>query len=144
MSLAGGVLDFSLTSFATPNPTNGICSTTVALSAGDSCIVAAGSPFLFFSAGTTTTLSFDALGVLTDTGNSSTNSYSGLFTSQLTATTSQLAAAIDTGGFITSTYSATLNTGPGTGSTTPEPATLTLLGTGLALFAGIRKRFVKA
>src|ERR1700690_578221 len=44
MVLAGGLLDFSLTSFAAPSPTDGICSTSVALASGRSCVAFVGSP----------------------------------------------------------------------------------------------------
>ena len=143
MLLAGGVLDYSLSAFAAPATTDGICSTTVALATGHSCIAFAGSPFLFTSQGATTAVSLDALGILTDTGNASTSPYSGLFTTQLIANTAAIASTIDAGGSITSTYSATLATGPAGSASTPEPATFALLSTGVALLGIGRKRFGK-
>ena len=145
MVLAGGGLDFSLTSFEAPTPTNGICSTTIGLASGLSCVTFAGSPFLFVSEGTTTSLSLIANGVATDTGDASTSSYLGLFASQLPVTTAQIAAAIDAGGSITSTYSATLvvGNGGGSGGSMPEPSTLALLSVGLAMAGIPRKRFGK-
>jgi hypothetical protein len=138
MVLAGGGLDFSLSSFQTPTPTNGICSTTTALASGLSCITFAGSPFLLISQGGSTAISLIALGVATDTGNGSTSNYQGLFTTQVPVTTAQIAAAIDAGGSIQNTYSATLIVG------TPEPGTISmfLLG-GVALLGIGRKRFGK-
>jgi hypothetical protein len=151
MVLAGGGLDFSLSSFEAPTPTNGVCSTTIALASGLSCVTFVGSPFLLTSDGTTTALSLTALGVATDTGDASTSSYLGLFTSQLPVTTAQIAAAIDADGSITSTYSATLVVGAGTGGggggggggSMPEPSTLALLSVGLAMAGIPRKRFGK-
>lgn len=145
MVLAGGTLDFSLSSFEPPTPTNGVCSTTVALTSGLSCIAFVGSPFLLTSDGATTSVSLITNGVATDTGDSSTSSYLGLFTSQLGATTAVTAAAIDAGGSIDSTYSATLvvGAGGGSGGSMPEPSTLALLSVGLALAGIPRKRFGK-
>jgi hypothetical protein len=138
MVLAGGLLDFSLSSFQAPAPTNGVCSTTTALASGLSCVTAVGSPFLLISQGTSTAISLITLGVATDTGNSSTSPYQGLFTTQLPVTTAQIAAAIDAGGTVSNTYSATLIVG------TPEPGTVSmfLLG-GVALLGIGRKRFGK-
>jgi hypothetical protein len=145
MVLAGGGLDFSLTAFQAPTPTNGVCSTTVALASGLSCVAFVGSPFLFISQGTTTSLSLITDGVATDTGDSSTSSYLGLFTSQVPVTTAQIAAAIYAGGSLTDTYSATLlvGNGGGSGGSMPEPSTLGLLSVGLALAGIPRKRFGK-
>jgi hypothetical protein len=134
--LAGGVLDFSLTAFAPALPTDGVCSTTAALAAGHSCITAAGSPFLFTSDGATTSIEFTTLGVITDSGNSSTTPYQGIFTEQLITNTAALAATIDGGGSITNTYSATI-----VAVGAPEPATLVGLSVGLVLI-GIRRQRV--
>jgi len=139
MTLAGGVLDFSLISFAAPTPTDGVCSTSVALASGHSCVTIAGSPFLLISQGTSTAISLTTLGVLTDTGNASTSPYSGLFTTQLALNTAAIAAIIDAGGSITNTYSATLTTGP----TVPEPATAALFGLGIVLLGFGRKAYGK-
>ncbi len=136
--LAGGILDFSLTAFAPPVPTDGVCSTTVALAAGHSCITATGSPFELTSYGVSTTIEFITLGVVTDLGNSSTTPYQGLFTEQLTTNTAALAAIIDGGGSITNTYSATI-----LALGTPEPATLAGLSVGLVLIGIRRKRVGK-
>src|SRR5512135_798798 len=126
MVLASGVLDFSLTAFGAVSPTDGICSTSVALASGHSCVTSLGSPFLLISQGASTAISLTTLGVLTDTGNGSHSPYFGIFTTQLALTTAQIAATIDGGGSITNTYSATL-------TTVPEPATLGFLGLGVVL-----------
>jgi hypothetical protein len=143
LALAGGVLDFSLTAFETPASTDGICSTTVALASAHSCSAFVGSPFLFISQGASTAMAFTINGVVTDTGNSSTAPYTGLFSSTFGFTTAAIAATIHGGGSITSTYSATLTLGPGTGSTVPEPSTLAILSIGSVLIGITRRRFGK-
>lgn len=137
MVLAGGVLDFSLTGFGAVSPTDGVCSTTVALALGHSCVTSAGSPILLVSEGALTALSWTTLGVVTDTGNSSTSPYKGLFSQQLTSNTAAIASTIDAGGSITDTYSAAILVG------IPEPASFALLSVGLVLFGIGRKRFGK-
>ncbi len=142
--LAGGVLDFSITGFGAPTSTDGICSTSVALASSHSCITFAGSPFLLVSQGASTAITFTPFGIVTDTGNGSTSSYTSLFTTQANANTASLAAVFDAGGSVTGTYSAIL-TMDGTGGTSgvPEPATLSLLSVGLVLFGIGRKSFGK-
>lgn len=139
--LAGGVLDFSLTSVAAPTPTDGVCSTSVALASGHSCVAFFGSPFLLLSQGTSTVLTLAINGVVTDEGNLSTSPYTGLFSSPFSSTTAAIASTIDQGGSITSTYSATLALG--SGPAVPEPSTLAFLNVGLALVGIGRKRFGK-
>jgi len=136
MVLAGGALDFSLTAFGAVSPTDGVCSTSVALASGHSCVTSVGSPFLLISQGASTAISLTTLGVLTDTGNGSTSLYSGLFTTQEAFTTAAIATIIDGGGSLTNTYSATL-------TTIPEPATVALLGLGVVLIGIGRKRLHK-
>ena len=139
MTLAGGVLQFGLTAFSAPIASDGICSTSVALASGHSCVIFAGSPFLLFSNGATTTVSLVALGTVTDTGNSSTAPYIATFSTNSNSDTAQIAENIDTGGSATNTYAATLIVG------TPEPGTVSmfLLG-GVALIGIGRKRFGKS
>lgn len=138
----GGVLDFSLSAFVAPAPTDGVCSTSVALALGHSCITAIGSPFLLISQGATTAVSLIANGVVTDTGDASTSNYQGIFTTQLTVTTAQIAATLDGGGSVNTTYSATLSVEAPTG--TPEPGTISMFLLGGVALAGLgRKRFGK-
>jgi hypothetical protein len=139
MTLAGGVLSFGLTAFQAPAPSDGICSTSVTLTSGHSCIIVAGSPFLLTSNGATTTVGLVALGTVTDTGDASTSLYKGLFTTQSGSSTDQIAANILAGGSQQNTYSATLIVGA------PEPGTVSmfLLG-GIALIGIGRKRFGKS
>jgi hypothetical protein len=141
--LAGGVLDFSLASFEPPTPTDGVCSNSVALASAHSCVAVVGSPFLLISQGASTELSATTDGVVTDTGNSSTTPYTGLFSSTLGFTTADIAAVIDTGGSILTTYTATLTLGPGTGATVPEPSTLAILSIGSVLIGITRRCFGK-
>lgn len=142
MVLAGGGLDFSLSAFVVPTTTDGVCSSSVALALGRSCITAVGSPFLLTSDGATTSVSWTANGVVTDTGDASTSNYQGLFTSQLMATTAQIAATIDGDGSINTTYSATLTLEAPAGAAEPGTISMFLL-SGVAL-AGIgRKRLAK-
>jgi hypothetical protein len=137
--LAGGLLDFSLSSFAAPTTTDGVCSTTVALAAGHSCVPFIGSPFLLSSDGALTTISLVLNGRVTDTGNSSTTPYMGLISFQDANTTAGVASTIDTGGTITDTYSGVLTFG--TPAAVPEPTTLGFLSVGLVLIGIPRKRF---
>ena len=141
MVLAGGLLDFSLTSFAAPSPTDGICSTSVALASGRSCVAFVGSPFLFVSQGASTVLALTANGVATDTGDATTSNYTGLFSSQFNSTTAAIAAVIDAGGSISNTYSATLTLGTGTAA--PEPSTLLLLSSGLAGLGFMKRKVLQ-
>ncbi len=147
MLFAGGVLSFGFGSFSTPVATDGVCSTTVTLASGHSCIIFAGSPFLLTSDGTTTTVTLDIMGIVTDTGapiGSNTSQYAALFTTQSNFSTDQIAANINSGGSQQNTYSATLIITPPVGQpTVPEPATATLagLGIGLVVIGYGRKRF---
>lgn len=140
MVLGGGLLDFSLSSYTAPTPSNGICSTSVALAVGESCIISVGSPFLLTSDATGTALSWITNGIATDAGNSSTSTYHGLFTEQVPVTTAQIAAAIDAGGTVSDTYAATLIVGKA-GASAPEPSTLAFFTVALALVGIPRKRF---
>jgi hypothetical protein len=138
ITLAGGVLAFGLTAFQTPVSTDGICSTSTALSAGHSCVVSVDSPFLLVSNGATTTVNLVALGIVTDTGDSSTAPYRATFSTNSNNDTAFIANEIDTGGAATNTYSATLIVG------TPEPATVSMfLLAGIGLIGIGRKKFVK-
>ena len=141
--LAGGALDFSLASFEAPLPTDGVCSTIVALASGHSCIPFVGSPFLLVSQGVSTAITFTTLGIVTDTGDASTSPYIGLFTTQANAGTASVTSVVDEGGSITGTYSAVLTLGDGIVAAVPEPATIGLLTVGLVLFGVGRKSFGK-
>lgn len=127
-------VDFVLTSFGTPSPTNGTNCATLGL--GQSCIVLAGSPFLLTnSGGGNTSILLLAYGTITDSSGIAVD-WSGSYTTQLTISPGVVQADIlGTPGFVESAQS-----GQFTGTTVPEPFTLPLIGGGLMALGMIAKK----
>jgi PEP-CTERM motif len=141
MSFAGTPLNFTLTGLG-PGSTDTNCG---ALTIGQSCSVAGGSPFFLLDLGNgSTAVVLTANGTVTD--GTLTTTWSGSFSESLNLTAAAIQADILGGGSITGTtyqgaFDLTL------GSSTPEPATwaLSLLGLGLvAIGTAKRKTFSKA
>jgi hypothetical protein len=132
--LSAPTLDWVLTGFAAPSPTDG--TNCAALAVNHSCVATATSPFLLTNNGSGTAITITAQGTVAD---GATNFWSLFFTTQLL----QSAGAIQT---------ATVPGGPGIGPTTysgtlslaPEPGTVSMfLLAGAGLIGIGRKRFVK-
>jgi hypothetical protein len=129
-------LDFVLTGLG-PGVGNTNCGTLNA--AGQTCSVAAGSPFILtYLTATTTGVSLGAFGTITDGG--VTSSWIGSFTTQLNSYTGAIQTTELGGGSIASTQS-----GNFTVSSVPEPGTVSMfLLSGIALIGFGRKRLGKS
>jgi hypothetical protein len=91
------------------------------------------------------TISFDANGIFREISSGNTSPFSGVFTIQLAgagATLQSIATTLSGGGSITASYSANFNGNfpAGTTPSVPEPASLLMLGSGLATFLGYVRR----
>ncbi len=128
MTFQGTTLDFVLT-FLGPGSSNTNCAS---LSIGQSCSIAAGSPFVLTDLGASTIIGFSAGGTVTDGG---TSSWSGAFSTQVNETALQIQNAILGGGSVTSTQS-----GQFTVQSVPEPSSLLLLAFGLCSSVGVIRR----
>ena len=113
-----------------PSTANTNCA---ALTIGQSCSAAAGSPFLLtLSSLTSSTVSLQASGTAGDSVSSS-SVWSGGFTTQIAnMTPAQIQAAIANGGSVSSTYSGDFRV---TITGVPEPGTAILMGMGVFLIA---------
>lgn len=133
MTFQGTTLDFVLDGFTPPVPSNGTACASI--TAGQTCIVAPGTPFLLSDTTTgLTAVTLDAFGTITDGGH--TGTWSGSFTTQLSLTPGQIQHTILTGGTVVSTYSASFTAI----TAVPEPASLGLIGAGLIAFAFAGKK----
>jgi PEP-CTERM motif len=100
----------------------------------NSCSIT-GSPFLLTETATGTAVTLLAHGTILD-GSLTTSFWNGNFTTQLTGLTpSQVQAAINAPGTITSTFSGTFNVSP-----VPEPVSMALIGGGLIALAAFKRR----
>ncbi|HKT36048.1 MAG TPA: PEP-CTERM sorting domain-containing protein [Nitrospira sp.] len=131
MTFSGSTLDFMLTGGG-PGAGSILCG---GLLVGQSCSIAAGSPFILTSLGSNTLFSFNVFGTVADATGTST--WSGAFTSQFNMTAAAIQTLLLAGGSITSTYSGQFTLTPLT--SVPEPATLAFLGFGMAGLAGLRR-----
>lgn len=133
MTFEGTTLDFVLNALQVPSaPTNGTSCAT--LTAGQSCIVFAGSPFLLQDdTNGDTTVSLQAIGTIVDDG--VTSNWQGAFTTQLTQTPGSIQTTILDDGSISSTQSAQF-----TVSSIPEPASVGMIGVGLLALGMIARK----
>ena len=156
-ALSGQTINFDLTSLQLNASTTGTCSGPNVNNALNTCSLA-GSPFVLAESvsGTQVSLQFAVLlNAYTGTAGSGVTSYIGTFSTQLSGTLSGtgacagLAANIGNilsceaaAGTLLSTWSATELPNPA--SSTPEPGTLLLMGSGLAGLAGYIRRFKRS
>jgi hypothetical protein len=129
MTFPGTSLDFVLT-FLGPGSSNTDCSS---LTLGQSCSIAAGSPFVLTDLGSSTIVGFSAGGTVADGGGIS--NWSGAFSTQVNETALQIQSTILGGGTVTSTQSAQFSV-----QSVPEPSSLLLLAFGLCSSAGLIRR----
>jgi hypothetical protein len=132
-------LHFDLTTIGPVPPGTGTsCSFTFS---GPSCVVAAGSEFLLTPSGGGTTVTLNVSGLAHDLS-ATGSTWLGAFTTQFpgVSAASLQAMILTPGGSITKSYSFSGLVTPV--SSTPEPLTMALIGTGLIAFAvfGLRKR----
>jgi hypothetical protein len=133
LTFQGTTLDFVLTSLG-PGVSNTDCSS---LLMGQSCSIAAGSPFILTDMGSFTSIGLSAGGTVTDGG---TSDWSGLFTTQVNETALQIQTSILAGESVASTQSGQFSVQDGTLTTAPEPSSLLLLVFGLCSSAGLIRR----
>jgi hypothetical protein len=135
-----GVINFDLTSLVIPGAPAGNNCTTFAINA---ICIPNGSPIVFDQeSATQVAISFDT-NEIAYFGTSGTGStpYSGVFSTQVTATIPDLLSTLETGGTVTATWSSTQSPVPTTTSPVPEPSTFAyLLGPGLAGIALLKRR----
>ncbi len=135
MTFSGTTLDFVLTGLG-PGSINTACGSLS--SAGQSCSVIAGSPFLltYISSGVTA-VSLSAFGTITDNG--ITSNWFGSFTTQLNMTAGAIQTTELDGGSISSTES-----GQFTVTAVPEPASVSMFALGGLALLGVRFRSRKS
>lgn len=125
-------LHFTLTSIG-PGVTTTACA---GLSAGQSCSVFLGSPFILTATSTGTAVTLDAMGIVTD-ASPFTSNWFGAFTTQLPGVTAaSIQSTILAGGSVTSTFSGEFV------AVVPEPLTSVLIGAGLIALVAFKKRKV--
>jgi hypothetical protein len=129
-------LAFNLTLLGPGNPSTA-CPTSLSPS-GVSCSVLAGSPFILTTTPTGTTVTLPASGTVSDAV-SSNSTFIGSFTTQIIdVTPASIQASVQAGNSVTSTFSFAADVTPGV----PEPASLVLIGIGLAAIS-LRKLRVR-
>jgi hypothetical protein len=142
LTAGGGVVDMFMTFTGTPLDFVldglGPGSTTACTSSSTGSCSIAGSPFILTNLGSNTGVSLSAFGTASD-GTTPTSTWSGAFTTQIAGQTlAQVLATIEAGGTIESTHSASFTVT--SGSTVPEPATLSMMGLGLLGLGVIGRR----
>jgi len=123
MTFQGTTLDFVLTGFTAPSPTNTTdCASTTP---GESCIVSAGSPFLLTNGGSgLTELKLSVFGTVTD---GTTDNWSGYFTTQVNITPASIQSTLVADGSITATYAGYFSADAPVTTGAPEPASWTMM-----------------